>query len=303
MTSDTDIRTPQVDARRQHRLERVRKILACPDCGHPLASAGDVPIATCPQCGRQWQLESRQFVFEAFSEQELKADWLNRAKEAAKRRLGKFYPWTIKILSPVHWAPPVAAFLSRFHLDEELVADLGSGTSQYDENVVCVDGASYPNVHVVCRLDHLPFGDGTLAGIISIAVLEHVPDPPAHVKEMFRVLRPGGRVLCYIPFIVGYHASPDDFQRYTKSGMRELFRDFEIVSLRPGAGPTSGMLWILQEWLALVFSFGSQRLYRLLMPLTWILSPLKYLDVLLIHHPAASVIASGFLIEARKPGG
>jgi hypothetical protein len=40
----------------------------------------------------------------------------------------------------------------------------------------------------------------------------------------------------------------------------------------------------------------------MLVPLTWTLSPLKYLDKFLIKHPAAHVIASGFTIEATKPG-
>ena len=50
----------------------------------------------------------------------------------------------------------------------------------------------------------------------------------------------------------------------------------------------------------MVFSFGSRRLYQILMPLMWVLSPLKYLDILLAHHPEARVIASGLVIVARK---
>jgi len=52
----------------------------------------------------------------------------------------------------------------------------------------------------------------------------------------------------------------------------------------------------------MVLSLGSVRLYRVLLPLTWILSPLKYLDVLLMRHPAATAVASGHFIEVRKPG-
>ena len=209
----------------------------------------------------------------------------------------------IKLLSPVYEVIPRRAFFKSFDARRDLVVDLVSGTSQYGDEVLCVDGAAYPNVHVVCRLEHLPFQDNSIAGVLSVAVLEHVADPAAHVAEMLRVLRPGGRVLCYIPFMQAYHASPDDYQRFTLSGMKQLFREFEIINVRPGGGPTSGMLWVLQEWLALMLSCGSERLYRLILPLTWLLSPLKYLDFLLLRHPAAAVIASAYVIEARKPGG
>jgi hypothetical protein len=36
-------------------------------------------------------------------------------------------------------------------------------------------------------------------------------------------------------------------------------------------------------------------------PLTWILSPLKYFDWILQHHGAAGNIASGYYILAKKP--
>ena len=169
------------------------------------------------------------------------------------------------------------------------------------DNVVCVDGTGYQNVHVVANLERLPFQDESLAGLLNLAVLEHARRPETQVAEMRRVLKPGGRALCFVPFIQGFHASPYDYQRYTKSGLSELFREFEILDLRVGSGPTSGLLWIAQEWLAMVLSLGSMRLYRVLLPLTWILSPLKYLDVLLMRHPAATAIASGHFIEVRKP--
>ena len=130
---------------------------------------------------------------------------------------------------------------------------------------------------------------------------EHVPDPDSHVAEMYRVLAPGGRALCYVPFMAPFHASPHDYQRWTRPGLATLFRDFEILDIRVGAGPTSALLWVLQEWLALALSFGSRRLYRVLAPLMWVLSPLKVLDYLLARHPEASVVASGFVVEARKP--
>ncbi|MDR3636051.1 MAG: methyltransferase domain-containing protein [Isosphaeraceae bacterium] len=301
MTS-TDVSHP-VDGTRAGLLSRIARVLACPDCKGPIdveAATAEAALA-CPHCGPKGRTRNGQFLLGGFEREDIEADWLNRRKEKAKKKLGRLYPLAIRALSPVYGADVVEHFLRSFDSERDLVADLGCGTTGHDERAVCVDGADYPNVHVVASLEELPFRDDSLAGIISMAVLEHVADPAAHVREMLRVLRPGGRVLCFVPFIQGFHASPRDYQRLTAEGLRQLFAEFEEIETRVAGGPTSGLLWILQEWLALTLSCGSRRLYRLLLPLMWVLSPLKYFDILLASHPDATVIASGHAIEARKP--
>lgn len=278
------------------RLDRLTPALACPTCH----AAIDGQLA-CANCGSVGKRRGDQLDFGGFADEELQADPLNRLKERVKRRFGRVYPRLIEGVSPVLTRGHVAAFLRGFDLDRQLVADLGSGTHRRDPRLICVDGAPYDNVDVVADLARLPVADGTLAGAVSVAVLEHVTNPAAHIAEMLRVLAPGGRVLCFVPFMQPFHASPHDFQRYTQVGLSHQFEGFEVLSVEVGAGPTSGLLWVFQEWLAMVLSFGSMRLYRALVPLTWILSPLKLLDLLLARHPAAHAIASGFVIEVRKP--
>ncbi len=277
------------------RTARLAAVLACPECHAPLSDS-----MTCDTCGRRGHRDGERLHFGGFEDKELRSDPLNRIKESAKRRLGSVYPIAISALSPVLSRNMVRPFLRTFDLDHALVADLGSGTSRHDPRVICVDGGAYANVDLVSDLKTLPIRDNTLSGIISIAVLEHVADPDAHVAEMHRVLEPGGRALCYVPFMAPFHASPHDYQRWTRPGLATLFQDFEVVDVRVGAGPTSALLWVLQEWLALALSLGSRRLYRAIAPLMWILSPLKIIDFLLARHPEASVVASGFVIEARK---
>ena len=285
--------------RREQLLDRIRPVLVCPTCRRGLAErGGDLVCGTCGLVG----LRDGAFRFAGLSDEAQHADWLNAIKAAAKHRMGRLYPLAMAALAPVYAHSGLDAFLGAFGSDA-IVCDLGAGTRSYDDRVVCLDGYGYQSVHVVCDLAALPFADGSIDGVISEAVLEHVPDPAAHVAEMLRVLRPGGRVYCYFPFMQAFHASPHDYSRLTIPGLLHLFEAFDDRRTRVAGGPTSGLLWTLQEWLAIAGSFGSERIYRALVPLTWVLSPLKYLDKVLIKHPAAHTIASGFAIEATKPGG
>ncbi|HEX6677157.1 MAG TPA: bifunctional 2-polyprenyl-6-hydroxyphenol methylase/3-demethylubiquinol 3-O-methyltransferase UbiG [Actinomycetes bacterium] len=47
----------------------------------------------------------------------------------------------------------------------------------------------------VGELERLPFGDASFDAVVAADVLEHVPDLPAAVAELARVLRPGGGFL------------------------------------------------------------------------------------------------------------
>ena len=56
--------------------------------------------------------------------------------------------------------------------------------------------AGYPNIELMeSPGDHLPLPDNTLDGIFANMFLHHAPSPLEAIKEMTRVLKPGG-VLC-----------------------------------------------------------------------------------------------------------
>jgi SAM-dependent methyltransferase len=46
---------------------------------------------------------------------------------------------------------------------------------------------------------HLPFPDASVDRVMASEVLEHIPDDAAAMAEIFRVLRPGGRVAVTVP--------------------------------------------------------------------------------------------------------
>ncbi len=74
--------------------------------------------------------------------------------------------------------------------------------------------------------------------VLCSEVLEHLEEPLAAVKEMNRVLNPGGVAIVTVPFFWHIHEEPRDFYRYTEYGLRYLFEQggFEILEVRPLSG-------------------------------------------------------------------
>ena len=85
------------------------------------------------------------------------------------------------------------------------------------------------NVDVVGSAENIPFPDSTFDGIISTQVFEHLKNPPRVASEIARVLRPGGIFLVTVPQAAELHEEPNDFWRYTKFGIKELFEKHGLV--------------------------------------------------------------------------
>lgn len=74
----------------------------------------------------------------------------------------------------------------------------------------------------------LPIAEASVDGVVCLEVIEHVPDAGMAIKEIARVLRPGGSAWISMPFLYPVHNEPFDFQRYTQYG---LHRDAERAGL------------------------------------------------------------------------
>lgn len=275
------------------------KILHCPQCKSPVLLHNQDNLV-CNGCKKTYSVKNGAFVFNQL-EQSNVIDGLDKIKYRLKK-YEKLYNFLMKVFSPVYFDIKVKKFLRTHVNDQEILAiNFGSGNNNLSPHVSNADVFAYDNVDLVCDISNIPIQDDSVDVIINIAVLEHVPDPEKVVEEFYRVLRPGGKVFCYFPFIAGFHASPYDFSRRTYEGMKVLFKDYQINSLEVAGGATSGMLWILQEWLAMVFSFGSIRLHQWLYVFFMIITfPIKYLDVLFKRYPTAKNISSGYSIIATK---
>ncbi len=66
-------------------------------------------------------------------------------------------------------------------------------------DVVTAD-LDYPHVDVNLDITGLPMRDGTFDVVICSHVLEHVPDDAAAMREIHRVLKPGGWAVLMVPY-------------------------------------------------------------------------------------------------------
>ncbi len=88
---------------------------------------------------------------------------------------------------------------------------------------------------------YLPFKDGAVPYVHCEALLEHVPEPKLVVDEIWRVLECDGYAFFYVPFLYPYHESPDDYFRFTKSGIAYLCRNFSEVQIQAAIDGYAGV--------------------------------------------------------------
>lgn len=143
------------------------------------------------------------------------------------------------------------------HFDPDAqMLDLGCGTGwlgRHFKNYTGIDaspdavaGAAERGITVLqgSVTDPLPFPDESFDAVVAKDLLEHVPDPGAVVREIRRVLKPGGTVFASSPDAQRWVWSDYTHIRpFTRTGFRRLFADQQMRPLRvsyesvmPGTG-------------------------------------------------------------------
>ena len=133
-----------------------------------------------------------------------------------------------------------------------LMLDCGAGKRPvYFDNVVNFEIADYETTDVRGVGEVLPFFDNAFDAVLSIAVLEHVKDPFLCAKEISRVLKPGGELMCCVPFLRPLHGYPHHYYNMTSQGLENLFADYLIVdeiTVYESILPIWSLTWILRSW-------------------------------------------------------
>jgi SAM-dependent methyltransferase len=96
----------------------------------------------------------------------------------------------------------------------------------------------------------IPFHSSKFDSAVCFQVLEHVFEPKALLREVHRVLKPGGYLLLTVPFVWGEHEMPTDCARYTSVGLVTMMErsGFEVLNHKksaPGATALCQLLTVL----------------------------------------------------------
>lgn len=126
-----------------------------------------------------------------------------------------------------------------------LVLDVGGGNRQIDDaRYVNLDYAPYAEPDVIGDALALPFRDDSFDFVYSSGVFEHLKDPKKAAEEIYRITKPGGRILIGIAFMQPIHSEGQHFFNCTVWGIRELFSMFQIEDVT-----WEGSMSYLVEWM------------------------------------------------------
>lgn len=111
----------------------------------------------------------------------------------------------------------------------------------------------YSRIGVLGDIHALPFRSGAFDAVVNLQVLEHLREPGQAIREMARVLKPGGQLILTTVQCWEIHQHPNDFFRFTRYGLRYLFEKACFEEARVEA--LGGFFWLLAARLMNVLSF------------------------------------------------
>ena len=129
------------------------------------------------------------------------------------------------------------------HTMDTRLLDVGCGSKPY-KNILCakehvgIDVQVSGHNHELSEVDIyydgkvFPFDDNTFDVVLLSEVLEHLFEPNQILGEIYRVLKPGGKLILTCPFAWNEHEVPFDFARYTSFGLDKILTNnrFEVIS-------------------------------------------------------------------------
>jgi len=130
-------------------------------------------------------------------------------------------------------------------IENSVVLEIGSGDSSL-ESLIGPSNQSlkldYPKTNqrytkkpaIFADAAHLPVKDGSIDAVLFLEVAEHIPQDKKPIKEISRILKPGGLLYFSVPFIYPMHDQPYDYRRYTVHGINALLSEhgFSVKNIK-----------------------------------------------------------------------
>lgn len=240
------------EEQKRRKLDRIRTLLCCPTCGcEELESREELVV--CTSCSARFHRRPGYYDFLTME-----------ARQAA----GLF---DTENVGANDYDAECYNFINQYH--KGLILDCGAGRRGHCyENVVNFEVVPYDSTDVLGVGEFLPFKDGTFDGVFSHSVLEHVRDPFRCSREILRVLKPGGRLYCQVPFLAPFHGYPDHYYNMSHDGLVQLFTDgmeVEELEVLNFGQPIFALTWFLREYMGGLSGrtrkkFGRMRIRELL---------------------------------------
>lgn len=168
-----------------------------------------------------------------------------------------------------------------------------------DFDIVYTDLALGRLTDIICDAHDVPYLDHSFDLVIASAVLEHVADPYRCVEEIYRVLKPEGRVYAITPFMQQVHMGKYDFTRFTHLGHRRLFRYFSEIKSGVANGPAMAFAWSFER---MISGFAKSGVLRSILRTIarFPVYPFIFLDKILCNRPTAYDAASAYYFFGQK---
>jgi SAM-dependent methyltransferase len=139
---------------------------------------------------------------------------------------------------------------------DALVVNVGCGVVRRFEpacvaHYLATDLRVLPNVDFSSDASLLPVADRSVDMVLALELLEHVPEPTAVLREIARVLKPGGRVIVSVPSTVPRH-DDNDYWRFTAQGLERLgLTSFDHVDVHVFGGTFEALGYLAEYYTSL----------------------------------------------------
>ena len=284
-------------------------ILICPRCSADALLREQEKIL-CPSCSSAYLIKNSALYFTSRNDDIIKkydreaGQFVNRLKALIKKWpfLFVFLTYAIGNISYLGQKPKktIKKLYGEYSKDK-IIINIGSGITRVHPDVVNLDIFPFINVDIVADAASLPFKDNSVDMLISESTIEHTPNMEQVIKEMRRVVKPGGLVYVSIPFLVPFHASPNDYTRLTHEGLKQRFYDFTPQKIGTLGGPASALVTLLMYLLALPFSVISEAAYNVATYFFMaILSPLRFFDLIFYLFPRSIEVSAMIYYIGKK---